>query len=254
MIKFFRKIRYNLIEKNKTEKYLKYAIGEIVLVVIGILIALSINNWNESRKENNLEQSYYCKLLEDIEQDIQQIQSQIGQSEKRLDEANEMLSLLQMKNPPIESVLKRNHGAISLITYTFRPSIAAYEDLKSSGNLKILRDSEVKRRVTEYYSMIDGMIDVMDTNADGAVALFYAKSDYAESGWHYLDFVKTGIDTSKVNFNQLMPESFDLEKFRKKMTSDAIFYVGANSRIKYLYEAVLPNMERMQEVLKNKCN
>jgi hypothetical protein len=51
-----------------------------------------------------------------------------------------------------------------------------------------------------------------------------------------------------------MPESFDLEKFRKKMTSDAIFYVGSNSRIKYLYEAVLPNMERMQEVLKNKCN
>ena len=46
MINFFRKIRYNLIEQNKTGKYLKYAIGEIVLVAIGILIALSINNWN----------------------------------------------------------------------------------------------------------------------------------------------------------------------------------------------------------------
>lgn len=50
MIKFFRKIRYNLMEQNKTAKYFKYAIGEIVLVVIGILIALSINNWNENRK------------------------------------------------------------------------------------------------------------------------------------------------------------------------------------------------------------
>ena len=49
MIKFFRKIRYDLIENNKTGKYLKYAIGEIVLVVIGILIALSINNWNQNR-------------------------------------------------------------------------------------------------------------------------------------------------------------------------------------------------------------
>ena len=47
MIKFFRKIRYDLMEKNKTGKYFKYAIGEIVLVVIGILIALQINNWNE---------------------------------------------------------------------------------------------------------------------------------------------------------------------------------------------------------------
>ncbi|MCO4822170.1 MAG: hypothetical protein KC469_08885, partial [Flavobacteriaceae bacterium] len=50
MIKFFRKIRYDLMEKNKTGKYFKYAIGEIILVVIGILIALQINNWNENKK------------------------------------------------------------------------------------------------------------------------------------------------------------------------------------------------------------
>lgn len=60
MIKFFRKIRYDLLEKNKTGKYFKYAIGEIILVVIGILIALSINNWNENAKthrnqRNNLQ-------------------------------------------------------------------------------------------------------------------------------------------------------------------------------------------------------
>ncbi|NER11696.1 hypothetical protein SAMN06265375_10556 [Muriicola jejuensis] len=49
MIKFFRRIRYDLMEKNKAGQYLKYAIGEIILVVIGILIALSINNYNEER-------------------------------------------------------------------------------------------------------------------------------------------------------------------------------------------------------------
>jgi len=58
MIKFFRKIRYDLMEKNKTGKYLKYAIGEIVLVVIGILIALSINNWNEHRITYNKQKKY----------------------------------------------------------------------------------------------------------------------------------------------------------------------------------------------------
>ena len=51
MIKFFRKIRFNLMSENQTGKYFKYAIGEIVLVVIGILIALGINNWNEHRKD-----------------------------------------------------------------------------------------------------------------------------------------------------------------------------------------------------------
>ena len=53
MLKFYRKIRYDLIQKNKTERYLKYAIGEIILVVIGILIAVSINSWNNQRNLGN---------------------------------------------------------------------------------------------------------------------------------------------------------------------------------------------------------
>ncbi len=53
MIKFFRKFRQNLLSEGKTGKYLKYAIGEIILIVIGILIALQINNWNEARKLKN---------------------------------------------------------------------------------------------------------------------------------------------------------------------------------------------------------
>ena len=66
MIKFFRKIRQNLPIENKTRKYLKYAIGEIVLVVIGILIALSINNWNEDRKAWKIENQISNSLAEDF--------------------------------------------------------------------------------------------------------------------------------------------------------------------------------------------
>ena len=72
MIKFFRKIRYDLMEKNKTGKYFKYAIGEIALVVIGILIALQINNWNENRLTNKTIESYLNNLVQELEneQDI----------------------------------------------------------------------------------------------------------------------------------------------------------------------------------------
>ena len=62
MIKFFRTIRFNLMSKNKTGKYFKYAIGEIVLVMIGILLALQVNDWNEQRKINSQEQ----ELLEGL--------------------------------------------------------------------------------------------------------------------------------------------------------------------------------------------
>ena len=69
MIKFFRKIRYNLMSENKTGKYFKYAIGEIVLVVIGILIALQINNWNEERKSDRQIELLLNNLIEAINQD-----------------------------------------------------------------------------------------------------------------------------------------------------------------------------------------
>ena len=66
MIKFFRRIRFGLMEKNNTGKYIKYAIGEIVLVVIGILIALSIDNWSENAKRLKQEQ----EILELLDREI----------------------------------------------------------------------------------------------------------------------------------------------------------------------------------------
>lgn len=66
MIKFFRKIRQNLLIENKTGKYFKYALGEIVLVVIGILIALQVNNWNEERKNQLLASNILRDFISDI--------------------------------------------------------------------------------------------------------------------------------------------------------------------------------------------
>ena len=74
MIKFFRKIRYDLMEKNKTGKYLKYAIGEIVLVVIGILIALSLNNWNQKQIEKKQIRNIYARIVRDFNNTTKEIE------------------------------------------------------------------------------------------------------------------------------------------------------------------------------------
>ena len=73
MIQFFRKIRYDLMEKNKTGKYLKYAIGEIVLVVIGILIALQINNWNTQQIEIKNLRGDLIYLIQGLQKDKKQL-------------------------------------------------------------------------------------------------------------------------------------------------------------------------------------
>ena len=83
MIKLFRKIRFKLLETGKTIKYLKYAIGEIILVVIGILIALQINNWNEQKKLKQQEITSYCKLQEDLTADISNIDKTLVSLTKR---------------------------------------------------------------------------------------------------------------------------------------------------------------------------
>ena len=69
MLKFFRKLRYQLIEKKKIRNYFKYAVGEIILVVIGILIALQINNWNHNRKTNEQIEATYAVIKEEISAD-----------------------------------------------------------------------------------------------------------------------------------------------------------------------------------------
>ena len=97
MIKFFRKIRYNLMEQNKTSKYFKYAIGEIVLVVIGILIALSINNWNEKRKEALQEISILKNLQTDLKTDLEGISYQIVLKEGMIKDYKNCLEILSEK-------------------------------------------------------------------------------------------------------------------------------------------------------------
>uniref|UniRef100_UPI001FE09E62 DUF6090 family protein n=1 Tax=Maribacter antarcticus TaxID=505250 RepID=UPI001FE09E62 len=97
MIKFFRKIRYDLMEKNKTGKYLKYAIGEIVLVVLGILIALSINNWNENRKENKFLKQVYAQIQKDLQVDTLDVSQKI---ELYLQKNNRLTDIID-RNIPI---------------------------------------------------------------------------------------------------------------------------------------------------------
>lgn len=81
MIKFFRKIRQRLLSENNFSKYLIYAIGEIILVVIGILIALSINNWNQEQQQKKVLNNIYATIKADLQQDINNINNVVNSSQ-----------------------------------------------------------------------------------------------------------------------------------------------------------------------------
>ena len=93
MIKFFRKTRQNLLMENKTGKYFKYAIGEIILVVIGILIALSINNWNELKKQRNEAQTFIKRLSEEVGQNIEVTNREILLEQDQVEKTKSLLEM-----------------------------------------------------------------------------------------------------------------------------------------------------------------
>ena len=254
MLQIFRRIRKTLFKTGKLRQYLAYAIGEIILVVIGILLAVQINTWNNHRKERALEHVYYQKLLEDVRQDSATVKKEIFESDQRIQHANTLLALLQQPTPDNAEVMAAILGAISKTTYAFKPSKAAFDDIKSSGNLPIITDLKLKNQLINYYAIVDGYTDVLDVNSDAAVNIFYNPADdLAALGWQYLDYVKKEIDTTRVDFDKIYSGTFPTEEVRKKLTSDAIAYLTTSARKKFLYNEMYAEVDKMRLALLQKC-
>ncbi len=148
MIKYFRKIRQNLLSEGKTEKYLKYAIGEIVLVVIGILIALQINNWNTDRIYSKVETNILKEILVNLEKDVVNLNSKISFNQLKAKANNEVIEHLEQKTPLTDSL--RLSYAMLNGRGNFEPITVAYENLKANGVHRITNDS-LRIAISELY-------------------------------------------------------------------------------------------------------
>jgi len=157
MIKLFRKIRQKLLQENKIGKpayqfgrYFKYAIGEIILVVIGILIALSINNWNEERKRQKEEGHYLAALSTDFKTAESRLRINLGLVEEQLDHNEHLLTILagpanSIANDSLVGMLRK-----AFIDIPFGVQISTYADLLNSGKLAILQSEELRRALSEF--------------------------------------------------------------------------------------------------------
>ncbi|MAD96095.1 MAG: hypothetical protein CMB99_02100 [Flavobacteriaceae bacterium] len=143
MIKFFRHIRKRLLSEGKTSKYFKYAIGEIILVVIGILIALQINNWNEDRKDRKLEIEFLIGLQKTLRLDLDRNLKSQKINQEALNSMNFLIEHLE-HNRPYHDSIKYHFGAMSQFQF-WDLSESVFESLKAKGldliSNKNLRDS-----------------------------------------------------------------------------------------------------------------
>ena len=152
MIKFFRKIRQNLLSKGKTGKYLKYALGEIVLVVIGILIALSLNNWKENKKEQQEEYLALKSLHSEFIESRKRFNLIQGHNEYIFDGMRNLLKILD-ENRATEDLadsIYRNLNISSWSSATFEPSRGIINSLINSGKLNIVSNEKLKVQLVQW--------------------------------------------------------------------------------------------------------
>ncbi|MDY2588551.1 DUF6090 family protein [Winogradskyella aquimaris] len=147
-------MRQKLLSENNFSKYLIYAIGEIILVVIGILIALQINNANENRKSAKQENLYLKRLLSENRDDINTFKNNISDLEKGIETIENLSLVLNSKDSNDERLIAAandffGYGSIYPI---FSSSTSTFDDLSSTGNLKDIRNSELRDELVKHYA------------------------------------------------------------------------------------------------------
>lgn len=152
MIKIFRKIRKNLLSEGKTGKYLKYAIGEIVLVVIGILIALQINNMNQNHLNEELEFLYYKRLLDDLREEKLILESTVNYSKQVSFHAKKAIAVFENSINadinPIENLIDM-YQASQLADASSASS--TFQELIASGQINLIQNERLKNALIRYY-------------------------------------------------------------------------------------------------------
>lgn len=207
MIKFFRKIRQNLLSEGKTGKYLKYAIGEIVLVVIGILIALQINNWNELRK-TNINQEKYLKLLE--VESLNNLKEVNRYKDLVTDMHSSQLTVLNLIDSShdtlSESYLSKNFINIIGNTYSFDYENSTLSELKNSGELKNVSNDSLRKYLTALEPLV--------------VKTKQAEQEVENSFIEVTEFLKTRISYRKLLIESETETYFGIAKSTKSRKSN----------------------------------
>jgi hypothetical protein len=148
MINFFRKTRKKMADDNKPIKYLRYAIGEIVLVVIGILIALSINNWNKERQDRQDEIMILKEIVKNLEIDLEDFDRNIVHFENVITASNTILRVLNEKLVYHDSLTY--HMFYLDLFPNFTPDVSGYKLLQSKG-LEIVSIDTVRQKIAHLY-------------------------------------------------------------------------------------------------------
>jgi len=180
MLKFFRKIRQQLAYDNNLSKYSRYAIGEIFLVVIGILIALQINNWNEKRKDGLRATAYMHRISEDLDRSIKRSTRLAEMNRSILKSVTE--TQLYLERGTELTAEERETVEYALLwfprTTYLLPYLLTYEEMKESGDLYLIEDIALRNELAEFYSyliQVEAVYEKLSNDVENQFGVYNSK-------------------------------------------------------------------------------
>jgi uncharacterized membrane-anchored protein YhcB (DUF1043 family) len=148
-----------LLSEGKTGKYLKYAIGEIILVVIGILIALQINNWNQNQQNKKQEKQILTQLLEEYKNNLEQINSKIFVRDEILTSSIKLLNYSKQNKELIDNDSLNRYLSRIVTRPTFDPELSVSNELINSGKLYLLSNPELRKKISAFSSSLSELME-----------------------------------------------------------------------------------------------
>lgn len=220
MLRFFRNIRQKLIEQENVRKYFFYAIGEVFLVVIGILIALQVNNWNQVNKDHEISITYHSRMISDIEQMVLRLEAEIVRANGVRKSISQAVIILEEKkfNDSTEVVLDQ-----ALIRYfQLAPvsfQIASYDEMKSTGRLNLIYNVELRQRLNayaNYESIISAIVDQYSKTVNGSTDLFnqYVRIYVGEGPNHKISYDNYAIAKDPALINTLSRFAYEWDGYK----------------------------------------
>lgn len=158
MARIFNTIRQRLLKENRFTRYLVYAVGEIVLVVVGILIALQINNWNGFKKDRALEEQYVTGLIIDLQADSIALSKLKADSDEQVRRKKKLYEYLDGVSFPDDSI-QHFFAKQWELSMGFNPTTTTFDEMKSAGRLNVVKDPGTRSMIIKTYNAYQAFVN-----------------------------------------------------------------------------------------------
>ena len=187
MTKIFHNERKKLAAENKVMAYLRYAVGEILLVVIGILIALQVNNWNENRKTNSAAQEALVSLRADFQDNAAQIKERISQVNRTTGYLNNLIKIIDRDSSTINPDSLGKYVITGGSYWNVKITSSTYDALSGAGNLDLIQNKNLRKLLAEFYSTTKSGFEDEGVSETLAVKIWEKTSSEIYTLWSNLE-------------------------------------------------------------------